>query len=155
MYLLSPPLPAHTVCLLLDQLVLTTTCTSAQPDPSPSRHPSPSPAPAHGGLSAPWSAVLRRWQAHSSPMNKQLSMATYCVLAVSKLICTDLKPCCLMVFITIYAVSIDIFSVIFVGGQINVILCVCAYTRYVSAGPTHYFRAGGGGGLAPHRYMYT
>ncbi len=70
-----------------------------------------------------------------------------------------------MVFITIHAVSIDSFSVICVGGQINVSqmhfayeVCVCEHIRRIthlplSAGPTHYFRVGGGGGegSAPQR----
>ncbi len=61
-----------------------------------------------------------------------------------------------MVFITIHAVSIDSFSVICVGGQINFSqmhfayeVCVCEHIRIthlpLSTGPTHYFRAEGGG----------
>ncbi len=50
-----------------------------------------------------------------------------------------------MVFITIHEVLIGSFSVICVGGQINVILCVCVHIRITHL-PDHTLFQGEGGG---------
>jgi hypothetical protein len=65
-----------------------------------------------------------------------------------------------MVFITIHAVSIDSFSVICVGGQINVGVCVSIYALRICQTNTLFQGGGGGGGQggegsAPQRYITT